>query len=57
MPGTVTSMPKSGLPVTILWLSTPGMPLPMIVNAFGSLSFTVSMSGAVIVAAFAVSSP
>ena len=25
MPGTVTSMPKSGLPVTILWLSTPGM--------------------------------
>ena len=37
--------------MTIVRLSTPGTPLPMIVKSFGSLSFTVSRFGAVTVAA------
>ena len=32
MPGTVTSMPNSGLPVTIFALSTPGIGWPMILK-------------------------
>jgi hypothetical protein len=41
MPGTATSMPKSGCPVTIFALSTPGTGRPMIVKLFGSLSGTL----------------
>ena len=41
MPGTVTSMPNSGCPVTIFALSTPGIGWPMILKVFGSLSVTL----------------
>jgi hypothetical protein len=51
------SMPKSGLPVTIFALSTPGIDLPMILKSFGFLSVTVLSAGAVSVAALAASSP
>ena len=45
MPGTVTSMPNSGWPVTIFALSTPGMGWPMILKFFGSFSVTLARSG------------
>ena len=56
MPGTVTSMPKIGLPVTIAGPSTFRVGLPMILKSFGSLSGTDSRAGGVIVAAFASNS-
>ena len=45
MPGTVTSMPNSGLPSTTSGLSTPGTDVPMILKSFGSLSWTAARSG------------
>ena len=57
IPGTVTSMPKSGLPVTMAWLSTPGMGVPMMVKSFGSLSVTVARSGGGSAAAAVASAP
>lgn len=57
IPGTITSMPKSGLPVMIALLSTPWMRLPSSVKFFGSLSGTVFKSGAGIVDAVAASLP
>ena len=57
MPGTVTSMPNSGCPVTIFLLSMPAVNLPMILKSFGSLSVTVLSAGGVSVAALAASSP
>src|ERR1051326_1043967 len=57
MPGTVVSIPYIGVPVTIRWLSTPLTRVPMILNSFGSLSFTWSSAGGVRVAALASSAP
>jgi len=57
MPGTTTSMPKRGSPVTILALSTPGVGWPMILKLFGSLSVTLARSGGDSKAAFDASSP
>jgi len=57
MPGTVTSMPKSGSPVTIFGLSTPGISWPMILKSLGSLSGTVRGLGGSISAAAVASSP
>jgi hypothetical protein len=57
MPGTVTSMPNSGLPVTIAGLSTPDTRVPMILKSFGSFRRTVLRSGAGSVAAAVTSSP
>ncbi len=57
MPGTVTSMPNSGLPCTTSGLSTPRTDVPMILKSFGSLSRTAEGSGGVSVAAAAASSP
>ena len=56
MPGTETSMPNSGLPVTMSALSTPDFQVPMILKSFGSLRVTVLRSGAVRVAALVESS-
>ena len=56
IPGTVTSMPKMGLPVTMARLSTPGIGVPMIVNSDGSFSLTDARSGGGTSAA-AVASP
>jgi hypothetical protein len=57
MPGTVTSIPKSGWPVTILALSTPDVGLPAILCSAMGLSRTDAMSGADMVAAVAASWP
>ena len=57
MPGTVTSMPNSGLPVTIAFVSTPRTRVPTMENVFASLSFTASSAGAGTVAAFSTSAP
>jgi len=57
MPGNVKSMPKSGLPVTIFALSTPGVGLPMILYSLFVLSVSVDKSGGGSAAAFVASAP
>jgi len=57
IPGTVTSMPKSGCPVTIFLLSTPGIDFPMILKSLAALSGTVAGSGTGRAAARVASSP
>ncbi len=57
IPGTVTSMPNSGLPVTLPALSTPLTRVPMMRKSFGSLSATVLRSGGVSAAAAETNSP
>ena len=57
MPGTVTSMPKIGSPVTICGLSTPPIGWPMILKSFGSFSVTVFRSGGGTFAAASASWP
>ena len=55
IPGTLTSMPKSGAPVTIFALSTPGTRVPISLKSFGFLRFVAVGVG--IVAAFVANSP
>ena len=57
MPGSVKSMAKAGLPVTICLMSTPGTLVPMILKSFLSFSFTVARSGGGSCAALAAISP
>ena len=45
MPGSVTSIPKSGAPFTILRLSTPVIRVPSSVKVLGSLSVTFAGAG------------
>src|SRR6266700_2256135 len=52
MPGSCTSMPKSGLPVTLSGMSRRGAGLPMRFQSLGSLSFT-SPEGSSLEAAWA----
>ena len=55
IPGSCTSMPKSGAPVTIFGLSTPATRVPSSLKSFGS--FSGAFVGGVSVAAFVASSP
>ena len=57
MPGTVTSMPNSGCPVTIFGLSTLRCEWPMIVKLRGFFSVTDARSGGGKAAAFSASAP
>ncbi len=57
IPGSVASIPKIGLPVTIAALSTLLVLLPMILKSFGSLSFNVVGSGGANVSALSASAP
>ena len=57
IPGRVTSMPKSGAPVTMARLSTPEVDRPMMPKSAGCLSATALISGTGSVAARVATSP
>ncbi len=57
MPGTVASMPKIGVPVTIAAVSTLVVRLPMMRKSLGSFSTTVVRLGVGRAAALVASSP
>ena len=57
MPGTCTSMPNSGLPLTMAALSTPPMRLPSSLKLAGSFSTTWPAAGTVSFAAAPARAP